>query len=123
MAAVKDKDIALRGEGRTDGAGDAEVLAILAKMVKQRHESARSYEEAGRLELAEQELAEISVIEGFLPRQMSDAEIAKAISATIEHTDAQSIRDIGKVIGHLKSKYAGQMDFGRVGPMVKDRLA
>ncbi len=121
-AAIKDRDISLRGEGQTDGAADADILAILAKMVKQRHESARSYEEAGRLELAERELAEVSVIEGFLPRQLSDEEIAKAIAETIEQTEAASIRDIGKVIGALKSQYNGQMDFGRVGPMVKDHL-
>ena len=121
-AAIKDRDIALRGEGQSDGATEGDILAILAKMVKQRHESARSYEEAGRLELAERELAEVTVIEGFLPRQLSDAEIASAISATIEQTEASSIRDIGKVIGALKSQYNGQMDFGRVGPMVKDSL-
>lgn len=121
-AAIKDRDISMRGEGLPDGASDADVLAILGKMVKQRQESARAYEEGGRLELAEREIVEISVIEGFLPRQLSDAEVAKAISNTIAETDANSIRDMGKVIGTLKSKYTGQMDFGRVGPMVKDLL-
>lgn len=121
-AAIKDRDIIMRGEGLPEGASDADVLAILGKMVKQRQESARAYEEGGRLELAEREIAEISVIEGFLPRQLSDAEIAGAISDTIAATDANSIRDMGKVIGALKSKYTGQMDFGRVGPMVKDLL-
>jgi uncharacterized protein YqeY len=121
-AAIKDRDIIMRGEGLPEGASDADVLAILGKMVKQRQESARAYEEGGRLELAEREIAEISVIEGFLPRQLSDAEIASAISDTIAATDANSIRDMGKVIGALKSKYTGQMDFGRVGPMVKDLL-
>lgn len=122
-AAIKDRDIALRAEGQNDGASDADVLVILGKMVKQRQESARTYEEGGRLELAEREIAEIAVIEDFLPRQLSDAEIAAAISDTIEATSASSIRDMGKVIGALKSKYTGQMDFGWVGPMVKDRLA
>ncbi len=121
-AAIKDRDIIMRGEGLLEGASDADVLAILGKMVKQRQESARAYEEGGRLELAEREIVEISVIEGFLPRQLSDAEIANAISDTIAATDANSIRDMGKVIGALKSKYTGQMDFGRVGPMVKDLL-
>ncbi len=121
-AAIKDRDISLRGEGNADGTSDADILAILGKMVKQRQESARTYEEGGRLELAEREIAEISVIESYLPRQLSDEEIASAISDTIVETDANSIRDMGKVIGALKSKYTGQMDFGRVGPMVKDRL-
>lgn len=121
-AAIKDRDIALRSEGQMDGASQADVLAILGKMVKQRQESARSYEEGGRLELAEREIAEIAVIESYLPRQLSDVEVAAAISAAMAETEATSIRDMGKVIGTLKSKYTGQMDFGRVGPMVKDRL-
>ena len=121
-AAIKDRDIALRGEGRDDGVQDAEVLQILGKMVKQRQESARAYEEGGRLELAEKERAEIDVIEEFLPRQLDDDEIAKAVDAAIRSSGAVSIRDMGKVMGTLKSKFTGQMDFGRVGPMVKDRL-
>ncbi|MEM1065908.1 MAG: GatB/YqeY domain-containing protein [Pseudomonadota bacterium] len=122
-AAIKDRDIALRGEGREEGVGDAEVMAILGKMVKQRQESARAYEEGGRLELADKERAEITVIEDFLPRQLDEAEIAKAIDTAIRSEGADSIRDMGKVMGALKSRYTGQMDFGRVGPMVKDRLA
>ncbi|MEM9972774.1 MAG: GatB/YqeY domain-containing protein [Pseudomonadota bacterium] len=122
-AAIKDRDIALRGEGREEGVGDAEVMAILGKMVKQRQESARAYEEGGRLELADKERAEITVIEDFLPRQLDEAEIAKAIDTAIRSEGADSIRDMGKVMGALKSRYTGQMDFGRVGPMVKNRLA
>ena len=122
-AAIKDRDIALRGEGREDGVGDAEVLQILGKMVKQRHESARAYEEGGRLELAEKERAETAVIEEFLPKQLDDDEIAAAIDKAVASVGAESIRDMGKVMGALKSKYTGQMDFGRVGPMVKERLA
>ena len=122
-AAIKDKDIALRGEGREDGVTDDDVLQILGKMVKQRQESARAYEEGGRLELAEKERAEIEVIEEFLPKQLDDDEIAAAIDKAVASTGAESIRDMGKVMGVLKSKYTGQMDFGRVGPMVKDRLA
>lgn len=122
-AAIKDKDIALRGEGGGDaGVGDAEVLAILGRMVKQRQESARAYEEGGRLELAEKELAEIRVIEDFLPRPLDPAEVEAAITAAIAAIGAQGIRDMGKVMAVLKGKYAGQMDFGAVGPMVKDRL-
>ncbi len=122
-AAIKDKDIAARGEGQPDGVGEPEVLAILGKMVKQRLESARAFEEAGRLQQAEQERSEISVIEGFLPRQLSEEEVGAAIDAAISETGAESIRDMGKVMGALKSKFTGQMDFGSVGPRVRDRLA
>ncbi len=120
-AAIKDREIAQRGEGE-EGIGDAEVLAILGKMVKQRQESARAYEEGGRLELAEKELGEIKVIEEFLPRQLSTEEIETAIGKAIEEIGATSIRDMGKVMGILKAKYTGQMDFAAVGPMVKDKL-
>ncbi len=122
-AAIKDRDIALRGQGDDTGVGDAEVLSILAKMVKQRQESARAYEEGGRLDLAEREQAEIEVIETFLPRQMSEEEVSGAIDKAIKSVGADSIRDMGRVMGVLKSSYTGQMDFGRVGPMVKDRLS
>lgn len=121
-AAIKDRDIAARGEGKEDGVGEDEVLAILSKMVKQRQESARTYEEGGRLDLAERELNEITVIEEFLPKQLDEAETAAAIEAAIAEIGAGSIRDMGKVMGALKSKYTGQMDFGQVGPMVKDQL-
>ncbi len=121
-AAIKDKDIALRGEGGDATVGDAEVLGILGRMVKQRQESVRAYEEGGRLELAEKEQAEIRVIEEFLPRQLSDAEVRAAIAAAITGTGATSIRDMGRVMAALKAKYTGQMDFGAVGPMVKDSL-
>ena len=121
-AAIKDRDIALRGEGQSDGATEGDILAILAKMVKQRHESARSYEEAGRLELAERELAEVKVISDFLPAQLSEAQTEAAVDAAITDVGAESIRDMGKVMGVLKGKYTGQMDFGSVGPMVKARL-
>jgi uncharacterized protein YqeY len=121
-AAIKDRDIALRGDGREDGVTDAEVLQILGKMVKQRQESVRAYEEGGRLELAEKERAEVRVIEEFLPRQLSDEEVAAAIEQAIGATGAEGIRDMGKVMGELKARYTGQMDFGAVGPMVKARL-
>lgn len=121
-AAIKDKDIAARGDGNDDGVGDGEILGILGKMVKQRQESARAYEEGGRLELAEKERGEIVVIEEFLPKQLDEEETAAAISAAIESVGAASIRDMGKVMGALKSKYTGQMDFGSVGPKVKSML-
>ncbi len=121
--AIKDKDIALRGEGEDRSVGDDEVLVILGKMVKQRQESARAYEEGGRLDLAERELAEIGVIEDYLPRQLEESEVEAAVESAISHTGAESIRDMGRVMGALKSQYTGQMDFGKVGPMIKDRLA
>ena len=121
-AAIKDKDIDKRSDGDEGGVSAEDALAILSKMVKQRQESARAYEEGGRLDLAEREQSEISVIEEFLPRKMSDAEVAEAIETAIAEAEATSIRDMGKVIGKLKSQYTGQMDFGRVGPMVKAQL-
>ncbi len=121
-AALKDRDIELRSRGEEAALSDADILAILGKMVKQRQESARAYEEGGRLEMAEQERAEIRVIEEFLPRKLGEEETRAAIEAAIAATGAGSIRDMGKVMGVLKGKYAGQMDFGQVGPMVKERL-
>lgn len=122
-AAIKDRDIALRGtEAEEAGVSEADILAILGKMVKQRQESARAYEEGGRLELAEKELSEIKVIEDFLPRQLSEAEAEAAVDVAIAQVEAQSIRDMGKVMAALKDKYTGQMDFAKAGPMVKARL-
>ncbi|MGY9047060.1 aspartyl-tRNA amidotransferase subunit B [Puniceibacterium antarcticum] len=122
-AAIKDRDIAVRMEGNDDGVADSEVLAILGKMVKQRRESAKVYEEGGRLDLAERELAEIEVIEEFLPKKLSDAEVAAAVDAAVAEVGADSIRDMGRVMAVLKGKYTGQMDFAAVGPMLKDRLS
>lgn len=122
-AAIKDRDIAARGEGREDGVDNTEVLGILGKMVKQRQESARAYEEGGRIDLAEAELKEIGYIEDFLPRQLNEEEAARAVDEAIATTGATSIRDMGKVMGALKERYTGQMDFGAVGPMVKSKLA
>ncbi|MFA8385889.1 MAG: GatB/YqeY domain-containing protein [Pelagibaca sp.] len=122
-AAIKDRDIAARGDGNEEGVGDEEVLGILGKMVKQRKDTAKTYEEAGRLDLAERELAEIGVIEEFLPRKLTDEEVERAVDAAVAEAGASSIRDMGRVMGVLKAKYTGQMDFGVVGGMVKDRLA
>lgn len=121
-AAIKDREIAARGEGEDQTVGDDVVLSILGKMVKQRQESARAYEEGGRLELAEKELSEIHVIEEFLPRQLDDAETEAAVAKAIAEVSAESIRDMGKVMAVLKGKYTGQMDFGKVGPLVKAKL-
>ena len=121
-AAIKDKEIAARGADGETAIGDAEILSILGKMTKQRNESARAYEEGGRLDLAERELAEIAIIEEFLPKQLDEDEVRAAVKTAVGETGAESIRDMGKVMGALKSKYTGQMDFGKVGPMVKDEL-
>jgi len=121
-AAIKDRDIAKRGEGEEAEVSDDEILAILGKMVKQRQESARVYEEGGRLELAEKELSEVGIIEEFLPKPLSEAEVDRAIEAAIAEVGAETIRDMGRVMGTLKGKYTGRMDFGTVGPRVKARL-
>lgn len=121
-AAIKDRDIAARTADNRDGVSDDEILEILAKMVKQRQESATTYEQAGRLELAEQERNEIAVIEEFLPRQLDDDEMAIAVDTVIQAQAASSLKDMGKVMGALKSQYAGQMDFGKAGALVKQKL-
>lgn len=121
-AAIKDREIAARGDGDEGGIDDGEILAILGKMTKQRSESARAYEEGGRLDLAERELSEISVIQEFLPKQLDEGEITQAIQNAVSETGAASIRDMGKVMGALKAKFTGQMDFGKVGPLVKEQL-
>lgn len=124
-AAIKDQEIARRGAGDDGDAaiGESDILAILGKMTKQRQESARAYEEGGRLDLAERELQEIAVIEEFLPRQLDDDEVNAAIKKAIDEVGASSIRDMGKIMGLLKEQYTGQMDFGAVGPMVKEQLS
>ena len=122
-AAIKDRDIAARAEGNDEGVGDDELLSILGKMTRQRSESAKTYEEAGRIDLAERELEEITVIEEFLPRQLDGGEVDAAIDAAIRTVGAASIRDMGKVMGELKGKYTGQMDFGSVGAKVKGKLS
>ena len=120
-AAIKDQDIAARATDHE--VSESDILAILGKMVKQRQESARAYEEGGRLELAERELQEIRVIEDFLPVQLNAEQTQAAIEAAITDNGAESIRDMGRVIGALKEKYTGQMDFAAVGPLIKARLS
>jgi len=118
-AAVKDRDIASRTEDNGDGVGEVEILAILTKMIRQREESARIYEEAGRLDLAAQERAEIRILHGYLPKQMSEAEVDAAVKTAIGETGACSIRDMGRVMAHLKARHAGKMDFARAGVVIK----
>lgn len=123
VATLKDRDIAARqnDEGPIDD--EAEVLAILSKMVRQREESIKAYEEAGRLELAAREQAEIDVIREFMPRPMDQAEIDAAVAEAIAETEASSIKDMGRVIGALKARHPGRIDFGKVGAQVKAALA
>ena len=118
-AALKDKDIEKRGQDGADALTDQEMTALFAKMIKQREDSIRAYEEAGRMELAERERAEQAVIREFLPRQLSEAEVDAAISKAVADTGAETLRDMGKVMGALKAAYAGQMDFGAAGGKLK----
>jgi uncharacterized protein YqeY len=118
-AAIKDRDIAARTDDNVEGVKDSDILAILAKMIRQREESARTYEEAGRLDLAEQERGEIGIIRGYLPKQMSESEVESAIQEAIGETGACSIRDMGKVMAHLKARHNGKMDFARAGAAIK----
>ncbi len=122
-AAIKDRDIAARAEGVEEGVDDSEILAILGKMTRQRQESAKTYEEAGRLDLSERELSEIQVIEYFLPRQLNGDEIEIEVTKVIDEQGASSIRDMGRVMACLKERFTGQMDFGSVGPIVKKKLS
>lgn len=119
---IKNADIDARGQGKPP-LSDDDLLGVLQKMIKQRQESVELYEKGGRTELATQERDEIAVISSYLPKQLSDDDVKAAISATIAETGASSIKDMGKVIGALKAKYAGQMDFGKASGMVKAALA
>jgi uncharacterized protein YqeY len=123
LAALKDRDIAARGSGNTEGIPEPEILRLLQGMVKQRRESIALYRQGNRPELAEQEEGEIVVIESFLPRQMSEAEIAAAARAAIADTGAAGIKDMGKVMAALRERHAGVIDMARAGPVVKQLLA
>ena len=121
QAALKDKDIEARGAGKGEATPD-EILALLQKMIKQRQESIAIYDANGRPELADGERAEVAVISAYLPQQMGEAEVKAAIEKAIAETGAAGVKDMGKVIGALRAAYAGQMDFGKVSPLVKGLL-
>ena len=121
-AAIKDKDIDARSKGNMDGIDDAGVLSLLQTMIKQRRESIAMYEKGGRADLVAAEQGEIDIIQSFLPKQMSDEEIRAAIQAIIVQTGASSIKDMGKVMGALRAKYAGQMDMGKASGLIKAAL-
>lgn len=122
-AALKDRDITAKADGKADGISDSEILSMLQSMIKQRQDSALTYRDAGREELASREEQEIAVIQKFMPAQLDEAEIDTAINSAIESAEAHDIKDMGKVMGVLKSKYAGQMDMGKVSDRVKNKLA
>jgi len=118
---IKNADIAARGEGKPP-LTDADLLSVLQKMIKQRQESVELYDKGGRTELAAGEREEIAIIEAYLPKQMSEAEVKAAIAAVIAETNAAGMKDMGKVIAALKGQYAGQMDFGKASALVKAAL-
>ena len=118
---LKNADIEARGSGKPV-LGEAEVLAILQKMIKQRQESVELYQKGNRADLVKQEQEEIAIISAYLPKQMSEAEMAAAIEAAIKDTSAAGMKDMGKVIGALKGKYAGQMDMAKASGLVKAKL-
>ncbi len=121
-AAIKDRDIAVRSEENTEGVSDAEIILILSNMVKQRKQSIIQYEEGGRVELAEREREEIKIIQEFLPNQLTDEEIHLEISKIIDATEQLTIKDMGKIMGELKEKFSGRMDFGKASGIVKALL-
>jgi uncharacterized protein len=123
LAAVKDRDIANRSEESKALIGDDEILLLLAKMIKQREESAATYDSGNRPELAAAEREEIAIIQEFLPRQMSEAEVETAAKTVIAETGAASMKDMGKVMAAMKERYAGQMDFAKASGVVKGLLA
>ena len=120
-AAIKDRDIAARTAGKGE-ATDAELLELFAKMIKQREESEKIYRDASRAELATQEAEEIAIIREFLPKQLPDADMQKAIADAVAEAGATSVKDMGKVMAALKSRYAGQMDFAKASALVKAKL-
>ena len=120
-AAIKSADIEARPSGK-DKITDAEILSVLAKMIKQRRDSVEQFTAGGRQDLVDKETAEIKIIEGYMPKQMSEAEAKAAIGAVIKETGAAGPKDMGKVMGALKAKYAGSMDFGKASGLVKELL-
>ena len=121
IAGQKEKDVDARGKGK-EKAEDAELFAMMQTMIKQRRESIEMFIKGGRPELAEKEEAEIKIIERFLPKQLSQQEVENAVKAAIEKTGAESMKDMGKVMGILRAEYAGQMDFGAVSSLIKSLL-
>lgn len=122
LAALKDRDIADRSKGNQEGIGEDAILGLLQSMIKQRREAIQLYRDGNRTELAEKEQAEIDIIERFLPAQLSDEDMARAVQGVIDELGAGSIKEMGRVMGALKEKYAGRMDFGKASGIVKEKL-
>ncbi|HVO16529.1 MAG TPA: GatB/YqeY domain-containing protein [Alphaproteobacteria bacterium] len=123
LAALKDRDIAARSKGNHEGIDDAEILQMLQTMVKQREESIALYEKGGRLELAQQEQEEIDIIRGYLPKQLSDEEIARAVKEVVAELGAANLKDMGRTMAALRERYAGQMDFAKASGVLKAQLS
>jgi uncharacterized protein YqeY len=122
LTAVKDRDIAARGKGNTDGISDQDILQVLQTMVRQRQEAIALYKQGGRQELADQEQEEIGIIERFMPKQLGDDEIVAVLEAVTAEIGATTIKDMGRTMAVLRSRYAGQMDFAKAGAALKQRL-
>jgi uncharacterized protein YqeY len=122
MAAVKDRDIAARGKGNSEGISDDEVMQVLQTMVRQRQESIKLYAEGGRQDLVDQETEETAIIRKFLPEQMDEAAVTAAVDAALSEAGAAGLKDMGRVMGVLRNHYAGRMDFGAASAMLKQRL-
>ena len=123
IAAIQDRDIAVRTDGNPDGISDDEVMKVLQTMVKQRQESIKMYEKGNRPELAAQEAQEISIIRSFMPEQMSNTEIEEAVNQLLIETGASSLKDMGSSMAVLRKRYAGRMDFGKASEILKASLA
>ncbi len=122
LAALKDRDIAARGKGNTEGIGEDEILGLLQSMIKQRHDSIAAYAKGGRQDLADREALEITIIERFLPAQLDDEEAAEAIAEAIKSCGATRLKQMGQVMGMLRERYPGRLDFGKASVSVKERL-
>lgn len=123
LAALKDRDICARAKGKSEGIDDAEIVEMLQKMVRQRRDAIELYEKGRRQDLVDKEQAEIRIIEQFLPKQLDEEETRGAVRQVIEELDAHTIKDMGRVMGALKERYGGRMDFGKASSLVKQQLA
>ena len=122
IAAVKDRDLESRSKGNAESISDSEILNILSKMVKQRTETAKVYKKANRVDLAETEEKEILIINAFMPNKLSEEELLKVIDEKIKKVEAESLRDLGKVISEIKKNYSGQCDFAEVSQLLRNKL-